>query len=94
VNRYPRALEFADQPPLFGLQVVQRLEVVLAELLVLGAVVKDLPDDDDQGVSESEDGLVLPALCRADVLEATGIDWRPVWYALEELEGVEVLLGT
>jgi transposase len=43
------------------------------------------------GLRELRDWLKAADVTQV-AMEATGIYWRPVWYALEELEGVEVLL--
>ena len=43
------------------------------------------------GLRELRDWLKAEGVTQV-AMEATGIYWRPVWYVLEELDGVEVLV--
>lgn len=45
----------------------------------------------DRGLRELRDWLKAEQVTQV-AMEATGIYWRPVWYVLEELDGVEVLV--
>jgi hypothetical protein len=51
--------ELADEVALAGLGVGAGGEVVGAELLVGGALFQHVPDDDDEGVGDGEDGFAL-----------------------------------
>src|ERR1700716_1595181 len=59
------ALKLADEAPLLFLGVDAPLEVVVAELLVGASLAQDVPDDDQDGVGQGEDGLVLALLPEA-----------------------------
>jgi hypothetical protein len=60
--------EFGDEAAGFAFGVQAAVEVVGAEFLVGGAGGQDVPDDDEDGVGDDDDGLVL----RGDVAVAAG----------------------